>query len=292
MARFGRVITAMVTPFDDRGELDLDAAARLAQWLTENGSEGLVLAGTTGEGPVLSQAEVVALTRRVRDSVEVPILVGTGTNDTAETIELTRRVSDIGIEGVLVVTPYYSRPSQAGLADHFTQVANSTHLDVVLYDIPVRTGRRIEPETLLTLARDVDNIVAVKDAANTPTVTAVVAASAPEGFEIYSGEDAMTLPIVAVGGVGVISVASHWVGRQFQAFFDAIELGDLVEARRQNARMLPSFAFEGGDETPNPIPTKAMMRVLGLAVGQCRPPVGVSPAGLEERARELLADLR
>jgi len=102
----------------------------------------------------------------------------------------------------------------------------------------------------------------------------------------------MTLPIVAVGGVGVISVASHWVGRQFQAFFDAIELGDLVEARRQNARMLPSFAFEGGDETPNPIPTKAMMRVLGLAVGQCRPPVGVSPAGLEERARELLAGLR
>lgn len=292
MARFGRVITAMVTPFDDNGEARPGPRPRLAQWLTENGSEGLVLAGTTGEGPVLSQAEVVALTRRVRDSVEVPILVGTGTNDTAETIELTRRVSDIGIEGVLVVTPYYSRPSQAGLADHFTQVANSTHLDVVLYDIPVRTGRRIEPETLLTLARDVDNIVAVKDAANTPTVTAVVAASAPEGFEIYSGEDAMTLPIVAVGGVGVISVASHWVGRQFQAFFDAIELGDLVEARRQNARMLPSFAFEGGDETPNPIPTKAMMRVLGLAVGQCRPPVGVSPAGLEERARELLAGLR
>ena len=155
MARFGRVITAMVTPFDERGGLDLDAAARLAQWLTENGSEGLVLAGTTGEGPVLSEAEVVALTRRVRESVDVPILVGTGTNDTAKTIELTKRVSDTGIQGVLIVTPYYSRPSQAGLADHFARVANSTHLDVVLYDIPVRTGRRIEPETLLTLAREV-----------------------------------------------------------------------------------------------------------------------------------------
>ena len=124
MARFGRVITAMVTPFDERGGLDLDAAARLAQWLTENGSEGLVLAGTTGEGPVLSEAEVVALTRRVRESVDVPILVGTGTNDTAKTIELTKRVSDTGIQGVLVVTPYYSRPSQAGLADHFARVAN------------------------------------------------------------------------------------------------------------------------------------------------------------------------
>jgi 4-hydroxy-tetrahydrodipicolinate synthase len=156
----------------------------------------------------------------------------------------------------------------------------------------VRTGRRIEPETLLTLAREVDNIVAVKDAANTPTVTAVVAAAAPAGFEIYSGDDAMTLPIIAVGGVGVISVASHWVGQQFQAFFDAIEAGDLPEARRQNARMLPSFAFEGGDETPNPIPTKAMMRVLGLSVGQCRPPVGAAPEGLEDRARDVLAGLR
>ncbi|MEZ5383245.1 MAG: 4-hydroxy-tetrahydrodipicolinate synthase [Microthrixaceae bacterium] len=292
MARFGRVITAMVTPFDDRGGLDLDAAARLAQWLTENGSDGLVLAGTTGEGPVLGEAEVVALTRRVREAVSVPILVGTGTNDTAKTVELTKRVSDTGIEGVLVVTPYYSRPSQAGLVDHFGTVAASTHLDVVLYDIPVRTGRKIAQDTLLTLAREVTNIVAVKDAAHDVGATARLAASAPDSFEIYSGEDDLTLPITAVGGVGVISVASHWVGQQFQALFAALDGGDLAEAQRQNARMLPSFAFEGGDETPNPIPTKAMLRVLGLSVGQCRPPMGPAPSGLEDRARAVLAGLR
>jgi 4-hydroxy-tetrahydrodipicolinate synthase len=218
---------------------------------------------------VLSEAEVVALTRRVRESVDVPILVGTGTNDTAEDDRADQvGCPTSGIQGVLVVTPYYSRPSQAGLADHFAQVANSTHLDVVLYDIPVRTGRRIEPETLLTLARETWTTSLRSRMPPTPRPSPPSsAASAPEGFEIYSGEDAMTLPIVAVGGVGVISVASHWVGRQFQAFFDAIELGDLVEARRQNARMLPSFAFEGGDETPNPIPTKAMMRVLGFGGG-------------------------
>jgi 4-hydroxy-tetrahydrodipicolinate synthase len=289
--RFGRVITAMVTPFDDRGALDLDGAATLADWLVTNGSDGLVLCGTTGESPVLSDSEEVALTRAVRTAVSVPILLGTGSNDTAYAIEATRRSAELGVDGILVVTPYYNRPSQAGLEAHFRSGAAATELPVMLYDIPVRTGRKISTELMLRLARDVPNIVAVKDAAGDPTESARLVAQAPDGFELYSGDDAFTLPLLAVGAVGVISVSSHWVGRQLGEMVDAYEKGDVVTARRINAGLVASYDFESGDDAPNPIPTKAMLRVLGLPVGQCRPPMGPAPDGLEDRARAVLADL-
>jgi 4-hydroxy-tetrahydrodipicolinate synthase len=289
--RFGRVVTAMVTPFDDRGDLDLDAAAELAQWLVETGSDGLVLAGTTGESPALTDSEALALFRRVRETVSVPLLAGTGSNSTAHAVELTRRASETGVDGILSVTPYYNRPPQAGIEAHFRAVAAATSLPVVIYDIPVRTGRKVATDTLLRLAREVDNVVAVKDAAGNPAESARLMAGAPADLELYSGDDNMTLPLLAVGAVGVISVASHWVARQMAEMIVAFEKGDLETARRVNARLIPSFDFETGEDAPNPIPAKALLRVLGLRVGECRPPMGAAPDGLAERARAVLDGL-
>lgn len=290
-ARFGRVITAMVTPFDDRGDLDLDAAAELAHWLVENGSEGLVLAGTTGESPTLTESEELVLFRKVREAVSVPILAGTGSNSTLTAVEQTKRASETGVDGILQVTPYYNRPSQQGLVEHFTAVANATHLPVVLYDIPVRTGRKIDSDTILRLAREVPNIVGLKDAGGNPAETARLIAEAPSDFEVYSGDDSFTLPLLAVGAVGVISVASHWVGRQMGEMVSAFTAGEVDEARRINAGLLDSYAFQSGDDAPNPIPTKALLSVLGLKVGTCRPPMGPAPDGLDERARKVLEGL-
>lgn len=290
-ARFGRVITAMVTPFDDKGELDLDAAAELAQFLVETGSDGLVLAGTTGESPVLTDSEALALFRRLRDAVSVPLIAGAGSNSTRHAVELTRRATDTGVDGILSVTPYYSRPSQVGIVGHFEAVASATSLPVVIYDIPIRTGRKVETDTLLGLAREVDNIVAVKDAAGDPVESASLVAAAPEGFELYSGDDAMTLPLLSAGAVGVISVASHWAATRFGEMIDAFGKGDVQTARRVHGSLVESCAFESTPEAPNPIPTKAMLRVLGLRVGHCRPPMTGEPAGLEEHARAVLDGL-
>jgi 4-hydroxy-tetrahydrodipicolinate synthase len=287
----GRVVTAMVTPFDERGDLDLDAAVELANWLVENGSDGLVLAGTTGESPTLTESEELVLFRTVRDAVSVPVVAGAGSNSTASAVDQTRRATDTGVDAILSVAPYYNRPSQAGLEAHFRAVAAATDLPVFIYDIPGRTGRKISSETILRLAHDVPNIVGLKDAAADPAETAEVIAAAPSGFEVYSGDDPLTLPLLAVGAVGVISVASHWVGRQMGEMIDAFTKGDVDAARRLNASLLASYAYETGDDAPNPIPTKTLLRVLGLKVGDCRPPMGPAPEGLADRARRVLEDL-
>jgi 4-hydroxy-tetrahydrodipicolinate synthase len=287
-APFGAVLTAMVTPFDERGALDLDAAAALARWLVDHGSDGLVVAGTTGEGPVLDDAEKLDLFGAVAEAVSVPVLGGASSNDTAHSVELTRRAGATGIDGVLVVTPYYNRPSQAGLLAHFEAVAAATTLPVCLYDIPVRTGRRIAADTLLSLARRIANVVAVKDATGDVVGAGRLVAEAPPGFSLYSGDDAFTLPLLSVGAVGVVSVASHWVGPQMGAMLEAFAAGRVEEARRRNAELAPSFAFESSEEFPNPLPVKAACRALGLAVGQCRPPMGPAPEVLDGRARQLL----
>lgn len=289
--RFGGVLTAMVTPFDDEGRLDLDAATVLARWLVDNGSEGLVVAGTTGEAPVLNDTEKSDLWRATVEAVTVPVLAGAGTNDTAHSIGLARSAADAGVAGLLAVTPYYSRPSQAGIEAHFRAVAGATALPVMLYDIPIRSGRKIALDTMLRLAREVPTIVGVKDATSDLAGSALLAARAPAGFELYSGEDGVTLPLLAVGAVGTVGVATHWTGRLHGRMLDAFVKGDVEEARRINASMLPSFAFETGDDAPNPIPSKAMLRVLGLPVGQCRLPLGAAPEGVEDRARQVLADL-
>lgn len=291
MARFGRVVTAMVTPFDADGHLDLDGARRLAQWLESNGNDGLVVAGTTGEAPVLTDRERLDLFAAVAEAVSIPVIAGTGTNDTAHSIAMSQEAAKLGVAGLLVVAPYYNRPPQAGIYGHIRAVAESTSLPVVVYDIPVRTGRKIATQTLLGLAHDVANVVALKDAAGNPAETANVIDQAPAGFEVYSGDDAMTLPLLSVGAVGVIGVATHWSAPEHQQMFDAWERGDVVTAREINRSLLASFAYETGDDAPNPIPSKVMMNLLGIPVGECRLPMGPPAAFVKERARSVLADL-
>jgi len=289
--RFGALVTAMVTPFDDRGTLDLDAAATLARWLVDHGSEGLVVGGTTGEGPVLSDAERADLWRAVAEAVTVPVIAGSGTNDTAHSVRLTAAAEAAGADAVLIVTPYYNRPSQDGLYGHFRAVAGSTSLPVMLYDIPVRSGRRISCDTMARLTADVANIVAVKDATADPAGAARLLCHTPPSFELYSGDDALTLPLLAVGAVGVVSVAAHWVGPELAEMIAAYVKGDVEGARHANARLVESYLFESTDEFPNPLPAKAACRVQGLRVGQCRPPMGAAPPELEGELRRILTRL-
>ncbi len=289
--RFGTVVTAMVTPFDDSGKLDLDGASRLAAHLAGHGSEALVVAGTTGECPVLTDAERCDLWRAVSESSPIPVIAGSTTNDTAHSVELTRAAEAAGVAGILAVTPYYNRPSQLGIARHFTAVAEATSLPVILYDIPIRAGRKIANETMLRLAREVPNIVAVKDAAGDVSGTARLMWEAPAGFECYSGEDLLTLPLLSVGAVGVISVASHWVGPEIAEMIERFLAGDVAGARRLNGDMLDFVAFQASDEAPNPLPAKAVLRALGLPAGQCRLPHGAAPEGLDQRAEAVLSAL-
>jgi 4-hydroxy-tetrahydrodipicolinate synthase len=292
MPRFGRVLTAMVTPFDADGELDLDAAQLLARYLQDHGNDGLVVAGTTGESPVLSDDERIALFAAVCAAVTIPVVAGTGTNDTRHSVHMTKEAAALGAAGILAVCPYYNRPSQAGIDAHVRAMAAATDLPVMIYDVPVRTGRKIATSTILRLAREVPNVVALKDAAKDPGETAALISSAPEGFEVYGGDDSLTLPFMAVGIVGTVGVATHWTGPDHQEMFDLWDKGDLVGARLVNSRMLESFAFESGDDAPNPLPTKAMMRHLGLPVGQARLPMGGAPAFVEERAAQVWANLQ
>jgi 4-hydroxy-tetrahydrodipicolinate synthase len=290
--RFGQVITAMVTPFDDAGALDLQGAVDLARWLADHGSDGLVLSGSTGESSVLSDEEKLDLWRAVAEAVTIPVIAGTGSNDTDHSAKITARAAECGIDGVLVVTPYYNRPSQTGLYDHFRAVSEAAgDLPVILYDIPVRAGRRIKMPTMLRLAREVPAIVALKDAAGDPAGTAHLAAQVPSGFEIYSGDDIMTLPLMAVGAVGLISVASHWIGPQLKKVVQDFAAGHVAAAIAGNAELLDSFDFESSEEYPNPLPAKAIMRALGLKVGQCRLPMGPSTPELDAQAAKILASV-
>jgi 4-hydroxy-tetrahydrodipicolinate synthase len=290
--RFGGVLTAMVTPFDREGALDLDVARDLARFLAANGNEGLVVAGTTGESPVLSDDERLSLLAAVAEAVTVPVVAGTTTNDTAHSVHLTAEATKLGVAGILAVGPYYNRPSQAGIDAHVRAVAAVTNLPVMIYDIPIRTGRKISSETILGLAREVGNVVALKDAAGNPAETARVVASAPGHFEVYSGDDNMTLPLLAVGAIGVVGVATHWCGVDVGEMLALWAKGDTDGARRVNARLLESWAFETGDEAPNPVPSKAMLREMGLRVGECRLPMGPTPEWLPGRARQVLANLQ
>lgn len=282
----------MVTPFDVEGALDVDGAVTLARWLADHGSEALVLAGSTGEATALGDAEKRDLWTAVSEAVTVPVIAGAGTADTAHSIELARTAEKAGVAAVLAVTPYYSRPSQSGLEDHFRALAGATCLPVVLYDVPARTGRRLARETVLRLARGVPNVVALKDAGGDVVASARLLADAPEGFELYSGDDGLTLPLLAVGASGLIGVATHWAGPECAEMITAFGEGDLARAWAVQARLFDSFSFETGDEAPNPLPAKAMLRILGLPAGQCRPPLGKAPADLDHRARAVLGRLR
>jgi 4-hydroxy-tetrahydrodipicolinate synthase len=291
MARFGRVLTAMVTPFDADGGLDLDAARTLARWLESHGNDGLVVAGTTGEGPVLSDEEKLALWAAVAEAVSIPVIAGTGTNDTAHSVHLTAEASKLGVAGILALCPYYNRPSQAGIEVHLRAIAEATDLPVIIYDIPIRTGRKISTPLLARLAHEVDNIVAVKDAAGSPAETARLIAAAPADYEVYSGDDPLTLPLLAVGAVGLIGVATHWCAPDVVELFDRWAAGDTAGARAVNTRLLESWSYETGDEAPNPAPAKAMLRHLGRPAGRCRPPMDADPPWLAAAAAQVYENL-
>ncbi len=294
-ARFGRVITAMVSPFDDRGSLNQDVAAELATYLVDHGSEGLVLAGTTGESPTLTRWEEIALFTKVRDTVEVPILAGTGSNNTTEAVEITEEVTRRELaDGLLVVSPYYNKPPQDGIYNYFAAVAESTDLPIIMYNIPGRTGGDgIANETMLRLA-EIDNIVGLKDASGKPDNTAELAQELPEGFLIYSGDDSLNLRLARqAGAVGAISVASHWAGEEMQSMYDSLDEGNDLLAENINRRLIDSYDFESFPAAPNPIPTKTMMRVLGLQVGFGRSPMVLdSYDEVDARARAVWADLK
>lgn len=291
MALFGQVLTAMITPFDRNGALNIDEAVRLARWLQENGNDGLVVSGTTGESSTLTDSEKLALWEAVAAAVTIPVIAGTGSNDTAHSVHLTREATKLGAAGILAVGPYYNRPSQAGLVSHISAMAAATDLPVVVYDIPVRTGRKISTASLAKLANEVPNVRALKDAAGAPAETANLMALVPAGFELYSGDDGLTLAFLAYGGVGVIGVATHWSAPEHQRMIDAFKSGDVGGARKWNDALLESYAFETGDDNPNPIPSKVMMNHLGFDVGECRLPMGPPPAGLAERAARVHANL-
>jgi 4-hydroxy-tetrahydrodipicolinate synthase len=283
--RFGAVGCAMVTPFDREGGLDVGGAVELGRWLCSHGTDFLVLAGTTGESPVLSDSEKVELWKEVTRSVGAPVVAGTSTADTSHSVELTAAARECGVAGILAVTPYYNRPSQAGIEAHMRAIGQAAgDLPVILYDIPVRSGRKVDPDVILRLASE-GVIEGVKDATANPAGTAMLLASAPPTFEVYSGNDSDTLPLLAVGAVGTISVEAHWAGEVVSEMIGAFLKGDVDHARAQNARLIASHRFQSSDEAPNPVPTKAMLRTLGLPAGQCRLPMGVAPSGIEDQAR-------
>ena len=284
MSRFGSVITAMVTPFTADGELDHEGAAELARWLVAQGNDALVLSGTTGEAACLTDEEQIALWHTVRAAVDVPLIAGSGTNDTRHAAELTGAAAGAGMDAVLIVTPYYNRPSQAGIEAHFQHVCAATELPVIVYDIPVRTGRKIGSDLILRMANEIPNVVGLKDAAGDPAATARLIADAPAGFEVFSGDDPLTLSVLAVGAVGVIGVATHWAAPVMVQMISAFQAGDIARAQQLNALMIESYDFETGDLNPNPVPTKAMLRAIGQPAGPCRPPMGFGPEDLEERA--------
>lgn len=290
-ARFGKVLTAMVTPFTPDGSLDAEGAADVARWLVDHGSDGLVLAGTTGEAPTLDDEEKLTLWRTVRAAVDVPLLAGAGTNDTRHSVELARRAAEAGVDGLLLVTPYYNRPPQAGIEAHFRAVAGATDLPVVLYDVPIRTARRIDTEVLVRLAGEVPTIVGLKDAAGDPGTTGRVIAEAGDEFDVYSGDDSMTLPLLGVGAVGVIGVATHWAGDLMAEMIAAYDKGDLAGARQVNARLAPSFGVEVGPSWVQTSAAKAALAELGVHDGPCRLPL--PPVTDEARAavREVLTGL-
>jgi 4-hydroxy-tetrahydrodipicolinate synthase len=289
---WGRVLTAMVTPFDARGALDLDAARDLARWLQARGNDGLVVAATTGEASTLSDDERCDLIRAVSQAVTIPVLAGTGSNDTAHSVMLTARAAALGAAGVLVVSPYYNRPPQAGIEAHFRAVAAATTLPVMAYDVPVRTGRRMAREVLLRLFREVPNIVAFKDATGDPASAAALVAEAGAHFDLFSGDDAFTLPLLGAGAVGLVGTTTHWTGPLFQKMFTAVAAGDRACARAINARLLDSFEFVNSDTCVYPMAIKALLRTQGLAVGECRLPLPPAPAQTEGLAREVLARLQ
>lgn len=266
MTMFGEVITAMATPFRPDRSVDYEGVRTLAQYLADHGSDALVVCGTTGESPTLSKEEKLAVLAAAKEAVgdRIPIIAGTGSNDTRGSIELTKEAEKVGVDGVMLVGPYYNKPSQEGLFQHFKAIAESTGLPVIIYNVPGRTGKNIEAETIARLA-EIPNVVAVKEASGDLNQISGIRRLTQPGFAIYSGDDSLTLPILAVGGVGIISVASHVIGKEIKEMIRLFKSGRVEEAAQLHARLFP--VFQGVFVTTNPTPVKYLLSEIGV----CQP---------------------
>lgn len=270
---FGRLFTAMVTPFDDQLKVDFKAVARLTEHLIGTGTTALVVSGTTGESPTLETAEKLSLLREVLRVAngKAKVIMGTGSNDTARTVKLSLEAEHVGADGLLVVAPYYNKPSALGLVRHFEEVSKAISIPIILYNIPGRTGVNIAPETIIELAQRFSNLHAVKESSGNVDQSAEIAARARDEFLIYSGDDYLTLPIMAVGGCGVVSVASHFAGRQISSMMENFFAGDLEHARGLHYNLLP--LFKGLFAAPNPTCTKYALSRLGICSEHLRLPL-------------------
>lgn len=272
MISFGKIVTAMVTPFDNKGNIDFDKTTQLVNYLLENGTDSLVVAGTTGESPTLTTEEKVALFRHVVSVVNgrVPVIAGTGSNNTRASIDLTKKAEEAGVDAVMIVAPYYNKPNQEGIYQHFKAIAESTPLPVMVYNIPGRSVVNISVETIVRLA-EIPNIVALKDAGGNLDAMTEVIARTNDDFLLYSGDDGLTLPVLAIGGAGIVSVASHVIGNEMKEMIEAFEAGDHQTAAKLHQQLLP--IMKGLFAAPSPAPVKTALQLKGLDVGPVRLPL-------------------
>ncbi|MDW0118481.1 4-hydroxy-tetrahydrodipicolinate synthase [Sporosarcina thermotolerans] len=269
---FGQIVTAMVTPFNEHGEIDFPATRNLINHLLANGTDALVVAGTTGESPTLTTEEKITLFKFTVDVVagRVPVIAGTGSNNTRESVELTIQAENIGVDAVMLVAAYYNNPCQEGLYQHFKTIAEATSLPVMLYNIPGRSVVNITVDTIVRLSA-IPNIVALKEANGNLDAMSEVIDRTPVGFSLYSGDDALTIPVLSIGGVGVVSVSSHIIGNEMQSMIRNFKLGDIQQAAKEHRRLLPMM--KALFVAPNPSGVKAALNLTGVSVGGVRLPM-------------------
>ena len=286
---FGKVITAMVTPFDETLKEDFKAWEKLIEHLISTGTDTLLVTGTTGESPTLSDEEKLELFKTAKEIAgnRAKIMAGTGSNSTEHSIKLSEEAAKIGVDGLLLVAPYYNKPTQAGLYKHFSMIAEAVDLPIVVYNVPGRTSVNIEPETLAKLSQ-IKNVVAVKDAAGNLDITSKTRVLAPE-LDVYSGDDSLTLPMLAVGGKGVISVASHVAGLEIKEMIESFEAGDTKKAMELHLKLFPLFKVLF--VVSNPIPVKEALNMMGINVGGLRPPLIPADENVKEAIKKVLKDL-
>lgn len=284
---FGRILTAMVTPMNEALEVDYEEAKRLAEYLINHGSDGIVVCGTTGESPTLSSEEKLQLFRVVKETIgsRGTIIAGVGSNSTEASVNLARKAAETGVDGIMAVVPYYNKPSQEGMFRHFQAIAEATSLPLMLYNVPGRTSTNLLPNTVKRLS-EIKNIVALKEAAGSVDQVSELKRILPDNFMIYSGDDSFTLPILALGGSGIISVAAHVIGDEMKKMLDAWFAGDTETAMKWHLKLYPMF--KGIFVTTNPVPIKALTNMIGIKAGGVRLPlVDANPDELEFLAKLL-----
>ncbi|MDO9536373.1 MAG: 4-hydroxy-tetrahydrodipicolinate synthase [Bacillota bacterium] len=288
---FGCLITAMATPFDQSFRVDYDKVAELAELLLEKGSDSLVVTGTTGESPTLSDEEKFNIYKTVVNTVKgrAIVIAGTGGNSTQKSVEMSRKAEEIGVDGLMLVTPYYNKPPQEGLYHHFKNIADAVSLPIMLYNVPGRTVINLSVETTLKLAV-IDNIVSIKEASGNLEQITYICEAAPDGFDVYSGDDSMTLPILSIGGKGVVSVASHLVGPEIKKMITSFLDGDITESRSIHQKLMP--LFKALFMTTSPIPLKAALQMTGMEVGSPRLPLMPLPENMKIELKNVLQKYR